>query len=354
LGDVELMRPDRPVGVIGYGAYVPRFRIAAEEIGRIWAGEGGFPVQEKSVPGPDEDTVTMAIEAARNALDRCGSLDPRQIRAVWVGSESHPYAVKPTGTIVAEAVGATPATLAADLEFACKAGSEAVQMAVGLVGSGMARYALAAGVDTAQGRPGDALEYTAAAGGAAYVIGPAQESLAVLDASFSFVTDTPDFWRRPYQRFPRHGSRFTGEPAYFKHIAEAAQVLMDELGCAPEDFAHVVFHQPNSRFPARVARQLGFRPEQYKAGLLAPAIGNTYAGATLVGLSAVLDVAQPGERLLTVSYGSGAGSDAFAWTVTDRLLDRRDLAPKTRDYIARREPIDYGLYVRYRNKLHTR
>jgi len=354
LNGLGVMKPERQVGIVGYGAYVPRYRIPAEQIGRVWTGQsGGFPVVEKSVPGPDEDTVTMAIEAARNALIRSGGIDPQEVRAVWVGSESHPYAVKPTGTIVAEAIGATPATLGADLEFACKAGSEAMQMAIALVGSGMARYALAAGVDTAQGRPGGALEYTAAAGGAAYVIGPAEGALAVLEGSFSYVTDTPDFWRRPYQHFPRHGSRFTGTPAYFKHIAGAAQTIMDGLGYAPADFAHVVFHQPNVKFPTQAARQLGFKPEQYKTGLLSPMIGNTYAGSSLIGFSAVLDVAQPGERVLVVSYGSGAGSDAFVWTTSDELAQRQSLAPRTQDYIARRHPIDYGTYVRYRKVLYS-
>jgi hydroxymethylglutaryl-CoA synthase len=348
------MKSDRAVGIVGYGAYVPRYRIPAEEIGRVWTGgDGGYPVREKSVPGPDEDTATMAVEAARNALMRCEGIDVQAIRAVWVGSESHPYAVKPTGAIVAEAIGATPATMGADLEFACKAGSEALQMATALVGSGMARYAMAAGVDTAQGRPGDALEYTAAAGGAAYIVGPADESLAVLEGSFSFVTDTPDFWRRPYQHFPRHGSRFTGEPAYFKHVTGAAQAIMDELGYAAQDFQHVVFHQPNAKFPTQVARQLGFRPEQYGLGLLSPTIGNTYAGSSLIGFSAVLDAAHPEERVLVVSYGSGAGSDAFVWRTTDALARRQPLAPRTQDYVARRQPIDYGTYVRYRKKLYA-
>ncbi len=347
------MKPDRPVGIVGYGAYIPRYRIAAQEISRVWGDEGGgMPIKEKSVPGPDEDTATMAIEAARNALQR-GGVQPQEIRAVWIGSESHPYAVKPSGTIVAEALGITPAALAADTQFACKAGSEAMQMAIALVGSGMARYALAGGLDTAQGRPGDALELTAAAGGAVYLIGPAAESLACLEGSFSFVTDTPDFWRRAYQHFPRHGSRFTGEPAYFKHITQAAQTLMDELGYRPADFKYAVFHQPNSRFPAQVAQTLGFTPEQYKPGLLAPIIGNTYAGASLVGLTALLDIGQPGDRVLMVSYGSGAGSDAMVWTLTDILPARQGLAPKTQDYIARRQPIDYGLYVRYRKKLYA-
>ena len=107
----------------------------------------------------------MSIEAARNALARA-DIDPEGIRAVWVGSESHPYAVKPTSTIVAEAIGAVPNTQAADWQFACKAGTEALQAAIGFVGSGMAQYALAIGMDTAQGRPGDALEYTAGSGGA--------------------------------------------------------------------------------------------------------------------------------------------------------------------------------------------
>ncbi len=110
------------MGIVGYGAYVPRYRLPATEVTRIWTGEaGGGPVKEKSVPGLDEDVITMSIEAARNALARAG-IDPGELRAVWIGSESHPYSVKPSGTVVAEAIGAAPHIQAADMEFACKAG----------------------------------------------------------------------------------------------------------------------------------------------------------------------------------------------------------------------------------------
>ena len=223
--DSILLKPSRPVGIVGYGAYVPRYRLPAKEVARIWAGaEGGLPIKEKSVPGLDEDVATMSIEAARNALARAG-VSPTDIRAVWVGSESHPYAVKPTSTIVAEAIGAVPNVQAADWEFACKAGTEAMVAAIGFVGSSMAHYALAIGMDTAQGRPGDALEYTAGAGGAAYLLGPAEESLAVIDSTYSYVTDTPDFWRRQYAKYPEHGHRFSGVPASFQHITEAGRAL---------------------------------------------------------------------------------------------------------------------------------
>jgi hydroxymethylglutaryl-CoA synthase len=346
-----LLKPNRPVGIIGYGAYVPRYRLPNAEIARVWKdGEGGGPVKEKSVPGADEDVITMSIEAARNALLRA-QINPQELRAVWIGSESHPYAVKPSSTVVAEAIGASHNIQAGDWEFACKAGTEAMVAAIAMVGAGMGNYALAIGMDTAQGRPGDALEYTAAAGGAAYILGPAEEALAVFEANYSYVSDTPDFWRRPRERYPQHGQRFTGEPAYFKHITSAARQLMQDSGLTPADFQYAVFHQPNAKFPQKVGADLGFTPEQIKPGLLAPVIGNTYAGASMIGLSAVLDIAKPGERILVVSYGSGSGSDAFSIRVTAAIDERRQRAHTTQEYIARRTEIDYGKYVRQRGKL---
>ena len=95
------------IGITAYGAYIPRYRLPGKEVSRVWTnGLGGSPIIEKAVAGLDEDVTTMSIEAARNALARA-AIDPQLIRAVWVGSESHPYAVKPTSTIVAESIGAS-------------------------------------------------------------------------------------------------------------------------------------------------------------------------------------------------------------------------------------------------------
>lgn len=347
-GKSQLLQPARPVGIIGYGAYVPRYRLPASEVSRVWRGGlEGEPIVEKSVPGMDEDVITMSVEAGRNALTRAG-IQPEEIRAVWVGSESHPYAVKPTSTIVAEALGITPYTQAADFEFACKAGSEAMVAAMALVGSSMGDYALAIGMDTAQAKPGDALEYTAAAGGAAMLIGPAEDALAEIEGALSYVSDTPDFWRRENQKYPEHGGRFTGQPAYFKHIINSVSGLLEELGRNPEEYAAVVFHQPNTKFPRRAAKELGFSSRQLERGLLSPRIGNTYAGSSLIGLSAVLDQAEPGDRILMASFGSGAGSDAISFLVTDRIVERQGRALLTEDYIARRTEIDYAEYARMR------
>lgn len=341
-------------GIVGYGVYVPSYRIKVEEIARVWGDDPqaisrGLVVEEKSVPGPDEDTATISVEAARNALKK-SQIDPSRIGAVYVGSESHPYAVKPTATIVAEAVEATPEMTAADLEFACKAGTAGIQACMGLVDSGIIEYGLAVGADTAQGAPGDALEYTASAGGAAYVIGN-ENCLAEIRETYSFTTDTPDFYRREGMPYPRHGGRFTGEPAYFKHVLGAARGMMEKTGLSAGDFDYAVFHQPNGKFYLKAAKKLGFESEQVKPGLLTPVIGNTYSGATPIGLAATLDIAEPGARILAVSYGSGAGSDAFIIEVTDEIEKKRDLAPTVSDIISKKKYVDYALYAKFKGKL---
>ncbi|WP_400199702.1 hydroxymethylglutaryl-CoA synthase, partial [Methanobrevibacter smithii] len=300
-------------------------------------------------PSADEDTATIAVTAARYALARA-QIDPQKIGAIYVGSESHPYAVKPSATIVAEAINATPDLTAADLEFACKAGTAGIQMTMGLVDSDMIEYGLAIGADTSQGAPGDALEYTASAGGAAYIIGK-DNTLADIEETYSFTTDTPDFYRREGQDYPSHGGRFTGEPAYFKHVLSAAKGLFEKTDSKPEDYDYACFHQPNGKFYLRAGKKLGFTSEQIKQGLLTPNIGNTYSGAVPLALSNILDVAEPGDKIFVVSYGSGAGSDGFTLTVNEEIKEKRDLAPKTQDIIDRKQYVDYAVYAKFKGKI---
>lgn len=346
------------VGIVGYGACVPKYRIKAGEIARVWGEEGkriekGLGVFEKSVPDVDEDSATLAVEAARNAL-AFAKVDPQSIGAVYVGSESHPYAVKPTAVTVAEAIGATPNLTAADLEFACKAGTAGMQMCMGMAASGMIRFGLAIGADTSQGRPGDALEYTASAGAAAFIIGAQKEEfVAHIEDTFSFTSDTPDFWRRQHVEFPSHGGRFTGAPAYFRHVMGATQGLFEKTGTKASDYNYFVFHQPNGKFPLEAAKKMGIEPEKLKAGMFTPVIGNTYSASSPIGLVGVLDMAKPGQKILLTSFGSGAGSDSFAIAVADGIVEKRNSYKgwKLADYVSHKEYLDYALYVKHRRKL---
>jgi hydroxymethylglutaryl-CoA synthase len=339
-------------GIVSYGSYIPMYRIKPEEIARVWGDDpekmkNNLFILSKSVPSPDEDVASISVEAARNALKR-KKINPHDIGAIYVGSESHPYAVKPTGTIVAAAIGMPLQYFAADYEFACKAGTAGMQNVKAMVDAGYIKYGLAIGSDTSQGAPGDALEYSASAGGAAMIIGK-DDVIAEINDTLSVSTDTPDFWRREGEPYPRHGERFTGEPGYFKHVIAAAKAMMERMGTKNSDYDYAVFHQPNGKFPTRAAKILGFTEEQYKTGLMTPYIGNTYSGSTMIGLSAILDEAKPGDRILAVSFGSGAGSDAFDITVTENMKNyRRENAPTVRKMIEKVKFIDYALYSKFR------
>lgn len=342
-------------GIVGYGAYVPCYRIKAETIARQWGGDPeavkrGLLLEEKTVPGLDEDTITISVEAARHALQRAG-ISPTEIGAVYIGSESHPYAVKPSGTVLVDALGIGTEVHVADYEFACKAGTEAMFVAYSHVKAGHMKYALGIGADTSQGAPGDALEYTASAGGAAFIIGAENVAAEILE-TYSYTSDTPDFWRKEGQFYPQHAGRFTGDPAYFRHILGAGRGILEKSGRKPEDFAFAVFHMPNGKFPLRVGKTLGFKQEQIEEGWLVNIMGNTYSGSSPTGLAAILDVARPGDLIFMVSFGSGAGSDAFIFQATDRLPAIQDKAPKIRTLLGQnRRYLDYGQYARYRRKI---
>ncbi len=349
------MKAKNKVGIKGYAGYVPRYRITPKEIGDVWGQDGetmgkGLRVKSKSVPSPDEDVVTISTQAAKWAMQRA-DIEGEDLEAIYVGSESHPYAVKPTATIVAASLASSPHLTAADYEFACKAGTAAFQTCMGLVSSGMIENGMAIGADTSQGAPGDALEYTAAAGGAAFIIG-SENILAEIKETVSYTTDTPDFWRREGEKYPQHGGRFTGKPAYFRHITNCTKKMLESTGRDPDDYDFAVFHQPNGKFPVKAAKKLGFSKEQLEPGLLVTNIGNTYSGAVPLGLAATLDQAEPGDRILVTSYGSGAGSDSFDIRVTENIgrIKERNV-PTVEEVISKEEFISYSVYAKFREKI---
>ncbi len=316
----------KDVGIVSYGAYLPTHTISAEEIeARQGKKKSGIPqslgIKSKTVPAIDEDTITMATAAAHQALMRWSG-DRQDIHALFIGSESHPYAVKPSGTIVKQALGLSEQMALADLQFACKAGTQSLQICASYVVSEMATAGLAIGADTAQARPGDILEFTAGAGAAAIIIG-SENILVRLLATTSVASDTPDFWRRPGQEYPQHAGRFSGEPGYFAHVSKATQLLLTETQLKPKDIDYCVFHTPNAKFPQLVAQQLGFKPEQLQQSLIVQNIGNTYAAASLLALCAVLDKAEAHKKVVVTSYGSGSGSDSFLFETTPLLVKKR-------------------------------
>ena len=309
-------------GIVGYGVYVSRFRIR----------ENGM---ERSVPFIDEDSITAAVESGKLALIHSG-LDPSLIGKVYVGSESNPYAVKPIASKVAqvlklgeeETAEGVQSVDAIDTEFACKAATSMFKDASALVyyPAVHTSNAMVIGTDNAQAapreEPGGELDFFVGYGSSAFIFGM-YDVIAEVEGWYSCTSDTPDFWRRDHESYPRHGGRFTGEPAYFKHVLKSARKLMEKMKLQPSDVNYLVTHQPNIRFPMRAAKELGFKEEQYLLGLQVAKFGNTYSGSAPIGLASVLDRAKPYERILLVSYGSGAGSDAYSLITTKQIEEKK-------------------------------
>lgn len=341
----------RSVGIVGYGVYLPQFRIDIAEIARVWGREGekiirSLKVKEKTVADSDEDSVTMGVEASLMAIKRAG-IKPKKIGAIFVGSESHPYTVKPTGTIIGEVLGIGREYFCADLEFACKAGTAGMQIIASFLETGMIDYGLVIGVDKAQSQPGDVLEYTASSGASAFILGkkPSQ-FLAKLEYISSFSSDTPDFWRRDGQKYPSHAGRFTGEPGYFYHVVEGTKLFFKKTETKSSDYDYAVFHMPNGKFPLKAAERLGFKKDQIELGLIVETIGNPYSASSLLGLSNVLDQTSARKRILLTSYGSGAGSDTLSFLTKRTLLEKRKKGEALASLINQGEKIDYSTYLR--------
>ncbi len=332
-------------GIVGYGVYTSRFRIA----------EGGI---QRSVPFTDEDAVTASVEAGKLALIH-SAVDSAQVGKVYVGSESNPYAVKPIAAKVAQVLklgeedGDVQGVDAIDTEFACKAATSMFKDATALVNyprSGV-KYAMVIGADNSQaaprGCPGGELDLFVGYGGAAFIFGK-QDVIAEIEGWYSVTSDTPDFWRRDGEPYPMHGGRFTGDPAYFKHVRKTTSKLMTKLNLKPGDVDYFVAHQPNPAFPVKVAKDLGFKDEQYSCSLQVNKFGNTYSGCSPVGLAAVLDVAKPDQRILVASYGSGAGSDAYLLRTTSQLLDKRQRQKMNVKYQNENPFVEFVDYITYR------
>jgi hydroxymethylglutaryl-CoA synthase len=332
-------------GIVGYGVYASKFRIK----------EGNI---ERSVPFIDEDSITAAVEAGKLALihARVGS---NHIGKIYVGSESNPYAVKPIASKVAQVLKLgeededVQGVDAVDTEFACKAATSMFKDAASLVNypKSNIEYAMVTGTDNAQAAPRDCaggeLDTFVGYGAASFIFGKC-DVIAEVEGWYSCTSDTPDFWRRDGEPYPMHGGRFTGDPAYFKHIRKSAKKLMEQLNLQVPDIDYFVAHQPNVQFPVRIAKELGFKEEQYLPMLQVAKFGNTYSGASPVGLAAVLDVAKPDERILIASYGSGAGSDAYSLRVTSQILEKRQNQKLTVRYQAENPFAEYVDYTTYR------
>ena len=286
-------------GIVGYGAYIPRNRIKVEEIAKVWGADApsykkGLMLEEKSVPSPDQDTITMSVEASKKAIKRAGidpARDRRGLRRIGIaslrGQADRDHSRRGHRRHARRPHGRSRVRLQGRLG--------------GHVHRPQARRSRGDQV-----RPGRRRGHVPGrAGRRARILrgrrAPPPSSSARTTSSPRPSTRTRTRRIRPISGAAStsttrcHGGRFTGEPAYFKHVIGAANGIMSRFGAKPSDFQYVIFHQPNGKFPLRAGEILGFTRKQIDPGWLVPKLGNTYSGSSPLGLTATLDIAKPGD-----------------------------------------------------------
>ena len=279
------------IGLLGIGTFIPSLK------------EGKI--------ADEENTLTLGYKAAQACLEQA-QIDPQNIEALFLGTETPLYEVKPTSVMMASHLGLSPNFRAADIEFACKAGTVAVDIVYNMVAAGAIQLGLAVAADTPQAETHDILGKHLGAGAAALLLGTEAHGpiLATLEASSNHNEDLHDFWRGQGEDFPTHTGVWSAQ-CYQRLLIAAIQDLLEKSNLKLEQIDHVVVHMPTAELPLKLFKSLKLKESQWKTGFTFEKTGNAFTATCLIGFAEVLKHAQPGQSILLASYGSGAGAQAM-------------------------------------------
>ncbi|MBI4589315.1 MAG: OB-fold domain-containing protein [Candidatus Rokubacteria bacterium] len=333
------------IGILSVGAYIPRYRLSGKTLAQVWGGGGGG---ERAVANYDEDSLTMASEAALNAL---GRRDVSGVGACLFASTTPPYAEKSNATLLATVADLGTEVVTADLGGSLRCGTTAIRMALDLVKAGTASQALVAAADMRPTAPGSDLETLLGDGAAALLLGEG-DVLATFEGAYTANHEFTDVWRKAGDRYLEVGDMaFVRAYGLDRHIPEAVDGLLNRVGLKRQDIAKVAYYAPDFRIHAALGRQLKF-PES--ALLKEPVItkaGNTGSASPLLGLASALEDAKPGDRILVVSYGNGA--EALLFQATEQI-EKAAWDKGVAAQLAQGRPlIHYGKFLQFRRNVET-
>ena len=326
-------------GITSIGAYIPMYRLNLEEITRFWGIKGANG--EKAVAGYDEDSITMAAAAAFDCLKGC----EEQPQGLFLATTTNPYREKQGAVIIASALDLKRESLTADFSNSLRAGTIAMKSAIDAVKSGSVKSILITASDCRMGGPQGRNEQLLGDGAAAMTIGSSQ-TIADIEDSYSIFSDFTDYWRTYQDDFVQSAEgRFIDVNGYMPVMLETISGLMKKNSVSPGDFSKIVFYSSDMKQQAELAKKLGFDKSQVQDALFAQ-IGNTGTAAAFMMLTAALEAAKAGDRILFASYGDGC--DAFILRVT-KDIEKMRTRPGMKDRLSRKAPVTYGKYLNWRN-----
>jgi len=330
-------------GIVSFGTYVPFHRIARKTIGQALGTGGGKG--ERSVAAYDEDSVTMAVEAARDCIR---GRDTSKLRTLLFATTDPPYIEKLNAATVHAALDLPAGVRCLDIACSLRAGIGSLVSAFEAASAG--GEALATLGDIRIGAPEGAAELAGGDAGAAFLFGN-DASIADVVATYSETLEFLSNWRLPGERFSKGWEeRFALTQGWGPLLASAAKNLLARAKVAPSDLALVVVDAPNARASAGLLAQAGIKPEQVVDARL-DTVG--HAGAAQVGvmLASALEKARPGDLIAVISASDGV--DAMLLRATDAIA-LRSAARSVDGWVAsRRADLPYTRFLKWRGILET-
>jgi hydroxymethylglutaryl-CoA synthase len=335
------------IGITSIGGYVPRYRLSGKLLAQAWGAGGG--AGERAVANYDEDSLTMACEAALNALH---GGDSKKIGACFLASTTPPYLEKSSATILATAIDLSHQVMTADLGGSLRCGTTALRLAFDAIKAGSVAQALVAAADMRPMAPGTPEELAWGDGAAAAIVGQ-EDVIATYEGSYTVSRDFSDVWRLQGDRYLNvlSDATFVKGCGLDVHIPEAVEGALKATGRKREDIAKLVLYGPDARTHAALVRQLKLPETALPKEAVIGRAGNTGSASCLLGLAAALEECKPGDQILVVSYGNGA--EALLFQCTDRLAKTSLHRPVSVQLAAGHPLVHYGKLLSFRRHVET-
>lgn len=308
------------IGLTAFGGYIPRLRLQRKAIAQAnaWVAPNflGKGKGERSMSNWDEDTVTMAVEAARDLL---GTDDDRShIDALFFGSTTMPFKDRLNAGIVAAALTLDETVRAIDVASTQRAGTSALLQALTTVKAGEAKHALVIAADHRKTRAASAQELDFGDGAAAVSVGT-ENIIAKYLGGASLTVDFVDHFRGDGDQFDYNWEeRWIRDEGYTKIVPRAVKAALANAGVSADEIKHFVLPTIfGTKFVETLAKKSGLAPETAR-DTLAANCGETGAAHSLVMLVHTLQKdAKPGDKILVLHFGGGC--DALIFEATDKL-----------------------------------
>ncbi|MBM3183183.1 MAG: hydroxymethylglutaryl-CoA synthase family protein [Chloroflexi bacterium] len=332
-------------GIISCGAYIPLWRLARDAMAAAWGRQslGG----ERSVANNDEDTVTMAVEAAFDCL---AGVNHDTVDGLYFASTASPFREKQCAALVATAADLRAEIITADYSNSLRSGTNALSAALDAVNSSSVHSMLVVASDCRLAYPRSDYEQSFGDAAVAFLIGNSSTSVATFEARYSISNEMYDVWRLDKDVYVQSWEdRFIVEKGYIENVHKAVSGLLKKEKLSPESISKAILYAPNVRAQQQLAKALGLDVQKQVQDLLFDRVGVCGCAHALLMLAAALEEAKAGDTLLLASYGDG--SDAFLLKVTGEAKSK-DNKRGVKGYLTSRKPLpSYEKYLSYRGLL---